>query len=210
MKHRTKFHFIPLTGKKKEKVSFFGFSLCTSVLRTELQTVASHFINWQTSSSKHFQAQSFSFLRFTQWFLLRFIVFHAWAENKLACKISSLVLWELLIMFISNFIFRVFLFLQLSLLWVITPRFAANWSISQILQDFLNCSILFHLSLFLRGWSVLKKFFSFKNNFAVVLQSAWFPPKTKQNKKIPAGLFLLLLPWLPWCNDTDASGIIPG
>lgn len=87
------------------------------------------------------------------------------------------------------------LFLQLSWLWLFTTPFTANCPISQIPQDFLNCSISFHLSLFLRGWSVLKKFFSFKNNFAVVLQSAWFPQK---KQKIPAGLFLLLLPWLHW------------
>jgi len=40
---QSKIH-IPLTGEK-EKISFFGRSLCTSLLCTELQTVASHFIN---------------------------------------------------------------------------------------------------------------------------------------------------------------------
>lgn len=87
-----------LLEKKKRKISFFGFSLPASLLCSELQTVAFHFFNWQTPSPKHFQAQSFSFLRFTQWFLLRFAFFHAYAENIRAPTISSLVLWEVLIM----------------------------------------------------------------------------------------------------------------
>lgn len=65
------------------------------------------------------------------------------------------------------------LFLQPSCLWILAPPFAANCPIYQIPQDFLNCSISFH---------VLKRFFSFKNNFTVVLQSAWLP-REKQSKK---------------------------
>lgn len=84
--------------EEKPRISFFGLSLPEPLLCTARQTAASHFINWQTPSPKHFQAQSSSFLRFTQRFLLRFAFFHACAENKAALTISSLTLWEVLIM----------------------------------------------------------------------------------------------------------------
>lgn len=122
MKHREKNSLYSSYWGKRKRISFFGLSLCASLLCTKLQMVASHFINWQTPSPKHFQEQSYSFLRFTQWFLLRFTFFHTCAENKLASTISPLVLWEVLIIYKQLlFLGLSFFFLQLSWLWLFSP-----------------------------------------------------------------------------------------
>lgn len=212
MKHRAKFPCIPLTEEKEKSLSLDSVHGCLRCVLSCKQWPLISLIDKHhpLNISRHSHFLLSGLLSGSYWGL-------HFSTHVLRINLplqSHLLCYEKLIMqLISNFIFWVFLLLQLSWLCLFTPFFAVNYPISQIPQDFLNCSILFHFPLSLRFWSVLNKFFSFKNNFAVLLQSAWFPspqkPTTTTTTKIPAGVFLFLLPWLHWHNDTDASEIIP-